>query len=117
MPSKPQGLVRLALYQKLIDSMPYGTAEPTSYPAKDQVLSDVVLGFPTVAIGGIDQSNADQVWQAGVSSMAIVRAITLAESPQSVIDFFAQLMKERHLTFADQGSEWTDMKRGEYVDE
>ncbi|MDV6254186.1 thiamine phosphate synthase [Vibrio sp. EA2] len=76
MPSKPQGLVRLALYQKLIDSIPYG----------EQV------GYPTVAIGGIDQSNAELVWRCGVSSLAVVRAITLSESPKSVIEFFDQLM-------------------------
>lgn len=76
MPSKPQGLIRLALYQKLIDSIPYGKQ----------------VGYPTVAIGGIDQSNADQVWRCGVSSLAVVRAITLSESPKSVIEFFNQLM-------------------------
>ncbi len=76
MPSKPQGLIRLALYQKLIDSIPYGKQ----------------VGYPTVAIGGIDQSNADQVWRCGVSSLAVVRALTLSESPKSVIEFFNQLM-------------------------
>lgn len=76
MPSQPQGLVRLALYQKLIDSIPYGDR----------------TGVPTVAIGGIDQSNADEVWQCGVTSLAVVRAITLAKSPQQVIEFFNQLM-------------------------
>ena len=115
MPSKPQGLVRLALYQKLIDSIPYGNIESVFRPAKDKAGSDYVLGFPTVAIGGIDQSNADQVWQTGVSSLAVVRAITLAESPQSVIEFFAQLMKERQLTFTDQNSELAHSKRGEHA--
>ncbi|WP_321463750.1 thiamine phosphate synthase [uncultured Vibrio sp.] len=76
MPSKPQGLIRLALYQKLIDSIPYGKQ----------------VGYPTVAIGGIDQSNAELVWRCGVSSLAVVRAITLSESPKSVIEFFNQLM-------------------------
>jgi thiamine-phosphate pyrophosphorylase len=83
MPSKPQGLVRLALYQKLIDTIPYGIAGEST---KQQ------FGFPTVAIGGIDQSNADQVWECGVSSLAVVRAITLSSDPQSVINFFASLM-------------------------
>ncbi|KHA58871.1 thiamine-phosphate pyrophosphorylase [Vibrio variabilis] len=115
MPSKPQGLVRLALYQKLIDSIPYTNTEAAFRPAKDKAVSDYVLGFPTVAIGGIDQSNADQVWQTGVSSLAVVRAITLAESPQSVIEFFAQLMKEKQLMFADQNSELTHTKRGEHA--
>lgn len=76
MPSKPQGLIRLALYQNLIDSIPYGEQ----------------LGYPTVAIGGIDQSNAELVWRCGVSSLAVVRAITLSESPKAVIEFFDQLM-------------------------
>ncbi|WDG08383.1 thiamine phosphate synthase [Vibrio campbellii] len=115
MPSKPQGLVRLALYQKLIDSIPYGNKDLAFRPSKDKAVSDYVLGFPTVAIGGIDQSNADQVWQTGVSSLAVVRAITLAESPQSVIEFFAQLMKERQLTFTEQNSESVDTKRGEHA--
>ncbi|NIY89983.1 thiamine phosphate synthase [Vibrio campbellii] len=115
MPSKPQGLVRLALYQKLIDSIPYTNTEAAFRPAKDKAGSDCVLGFPTVAIGGIDQSNADQVWQTGVSSLAVVRAITLAESPQSVIECFAQLMKERQLTFTDQNRELVDTKRGEHA--
>ncbi|HHF2911500.1 TPA: thiamine phosphate synthase [Vibrio alginolyticus] len=115
MPSKPQGLVRLALYQKLIDSIPYGNKDLAFRPSKDKAVSDYVLGFPTVAIGGIDQSNADQVWQTGVSSLAVVRAITLAESPQSVIEFFAQLMKERQLTFTDQNGELAHNKRGDHA--
>jgi thiamine-phosphate pyrophosphorylase len=77
MPSKPQGLLRLALYQKLIDSIPYGEKS----------------GYPTVAIGGIDQSNAERVWRCGVSSLAVVRAITLSESPKQVIEFFKKLME------------------------
>ncbi len=76
MPSKPQGLVRLALYQKLIDTIPYGEG----------------IGYPTVAIGGIDQSNAPLVWDCGVSSLAVVRAITLSQSPKTVIDEFARIM-------------------------
>ncbi len=77
MPSKPQGLLRLALYQKLIDSIPSGEKN----------------GYPTVAIGGIDLSNAEQVWRCGVSSLAVVRAITQSESPEQVIEYFTQLME------------------------
>lgn len=77
MPSKPQGLVRLSLYQQLIDTIPY---------------TEELTGYPTVAIGGIDQSTAAQIWGCGVSSLAVVRAITLAEDPQKVIEFFDKLM-------------------------
>ncbi|CAE6926027.1 thiamine phosphate synthase [Vibrio sp. B1FLJ16] len=80
MPSKPQGLLRLALYQKLIDSIPYGDKN----------------SYPTVAIGGIDASNADQVWRCGVSSLAVVRAITQSESPEQMIEFFSQLMERSY---------------------
>jgi len=76
MPSLPQGLVRLKLYQKLIDTIPYGDD----------------IGFPTVAIGGIDLTNANQVWQCGVSSLAVVRAVTLSDAPKSVVDAFAKVM-------------------------
>ncbi|MCL4156713.1 UNVERIFIED_CONTAM: hypothetical protein GTU68_007360, partial [Idotea baltica] len=67
MPSKPQ----------LIDTIPY---------------TEQLIGYPTVAIGGIDQSTAEQVWECGVSSLAVVRAITLAEDPKKVIEFFEKLM-------------------------
>ena len=80
MPSKPQGLVRLSLYQQLIDTIPY---------------TEELTGYPTVAIGGIDQSTAAQVWECGVSSLAVVRAITLATDPQKVIKFFDKLMVPR----------------------
>ncbi|MCW8331139.1 thiamine phosphate synthase [Photobacterium sp. SDRW27] len=69
MPSKPQGLNRLALYQKLIGD-----------------------AFPTVAIGGIDLTRAEKVWRTGVSSVAVVRAVTQAENTQQVVDAFNQLL-------------------------
>lgn len=62
MPSKPQGLVRLALYQQLLNSMPYGLEQ----------------GVPSVAIGGIDLSNIQSVVNCGVTSVAVVRAVTQA---------------------------------------
>ncbi|MGF1753078.1 thiamine phosphate synthase [Vibrio makurazakiensis] len=77
MPSKPQGLVRLALYQRLIDTIPYSQTD---------------MGYPTVAIGGIDQSTAPLVWECGVSSLAVVRAITLSNSPKRVIGEFEKIM-------------------------
>ncbi len=77
MPSKPQGLVRLALYQRLIDSMQYGQSK----------------GIPTVAIGGIDLDTAPCVWHCGVSSLAVVRAITLSDNVSHVVSQFSLLMK------------------------
>ncbi|RSD30542.1 thiamine phosphate synthase [Vibrio pectenicida] len=89
--SKPQGLVRLALYQKLINSIiqPRSPDEPGSDHGIDYPI-------PTVAIGGINQSNADQVWQCGVSSLAVIGAITSALCLESTIRFFSDLMQDKY---------------------
>lgn len=77
MPSKPQGLVRLKLYQTLLDSLPYGDG----------------AGVPSVAIGGIDTSNVSAVLECGVSSIAVVRAITQAEDVALAVDQLRQLIR------------------------
>lgn len=69
MPSQPQGITKLKLYQQLIGE-----------------------SYPTVAIGGIDINNAEQIWQTGVNSLAVVRAITQADDIQLAIDSFYQVM-------------------------
>ncbi len=69
MPSQPQGTVKLALYQTL--------------------LAD---SYPSVAIGGINTNNANNVWQCGVSSLAVVRAITEADDIQLVINSLQRMM-------------------------
>lgn len=72
MPSQPQGLTNLAKNQQLAGDT------------------------PTVAIGGIDLSVAEEVWQTGVDSIAVVRAITQAEDiPQAVSQFNAIITKPR----------------------
>jgi thiamine-phosphate diphosphorylase len=86
MPSKPQGLIRLKLYQKLIKSI----VVPCSQ------------SIPTVAIGGIDLSNAASVWKQGVSSLAVVRAVTQAQNVDETIKQFDQIIQthreEDHVT-------------------
>lgn len=69
MPSKPQGLNRLALYQKLIGE-----------------------AFPTVAIGGIDLPRAEKVWRTGVTGVAVVRAVTEAVDPAQAIEAFNRVL-------------------------
>lgn len=70
MPSRPQGLERLAKYAALVPEM------------------------PTVAIGGINLERAPAVWQAGVGSIAVVTAITLADDPAAVVDAFNEIMAD-----------------------
>ncbi len=68
MPSQPQGLVNLAKNQQLAGDT------------------------PTVAIGGIDLTVAEQVWQTGVDSIAVVRAITQASNVEEVITQFTAIL-------------------------
>lgn len=87
MPSRPQGLVRLALYQQLVDS---GSHYLSSAPASDHKLSmeqAIALrgALPTVAIGGIDVTNIRSVVECGVASVAVVRAITEADDVHAAV--------------------------------
>ncbi|MBP3140531.1 thiamine phosphate synthase [Aliivibrio fischeri] len=70
MPSQPQGLTNLA---------------------KNQQLAGDTL---TVAIGGIDLSVANDVWQTGVDSIAVVRAITEAEDTEQAVAKFNAIIFE-----------------------
>lgn len=66
MPSKPQGIERLAKYVKLCK------------------------GIPTVAIGGINLSRISDVAKTGVDGIAVVSAITHAEHPLQAYQALAQ---------------------------
>ncbi len=70
MPSQPQGLTNLAKNQQLAGDT------------------------PTVAIGGIDLSVANDVWQTGVDSIAVVRAITEAEDTEQAVAKFNAIISE-----------------------
>ncbi|WP_066567393.1 thiamine phosphate synthase [Snodgrassella sp. CFCC 13594] len=70
MPTEPQGLVKLREYVR---------------QAGDT---------PTVAIGGITLENAPEVLATGVSSLAVVRAITEASDPAAVVAAFEALWTE-----------------------
>lgn len=76
MPSKPQGLIRLGLYQQVVDS-----------------IANRQSRIPTVAIGGIDQTTASEVWQCGVDSLAVVRAITEVDDISDAIARFGKVME------------------------
>ena len=70
MPTAPQGLDKLREYVKQAGST------------------------PVVAIGGIDLNNALAVLATGVSSLAVVRAVTEAENPEAVVKAFQALWDE-----------------------
>ena len=80
MPSLPQGVSRLALYQKLIG---------------DRV--------PTVAIGGITIERAAKVWRTGVSGVAVVSAITQATDPALAITELHKILVPNVETMAAGG--------------
>ncbi|MBD3587463.1 thiamine phosphate synthase [Salinimonas sp. HHU 13199] len=70
MPSVPQGLKRLASYRKLCGDM------------------------PSVAIGGISQAQVEKVWATGVSSVAMVSAITDSPDPSQTIVEIQHLLRQ-----------------------
>ena len=55
-------------------------------------LINLATDIPIVAIGGINLERAPAVWQTGVDSLAVVTAITEAESPEKAVKQFQQLM-------------------------
>ena len=71
MPTAPQGLERLRYYVQMAGKT------------------------PTVAIGGIDLSNAKDVLNCGVSSLAVVRAVTQADNPEQVVKDFQKLWENK----------------------
>ncbi|MBR5939688.1 MAG: thiamine phosphate synthase [Neisseriaceae bacterium] len=71
MPTAPQGLARLRHYVEMAGKT------------------------PTVAIGGIDLSNAQAVLNCGVSSLAVVRAVTQADNPEQVVKDFQALWENK----------------------
>lgn len=74
MPFDPQGVKQLAMWQQFIGKH-----------------------YPTVAIGGINKSNAAQVLATGVGSIAMVRPITEAENQPQAIKELTTIIK----TYAD----------------
>jgi hydroxymethylpyrimidine kinase/phosphomethylpyrimidine kinase/thiamine-phosphate diphosphorylase len=49
--------------------------------------------IPVVAIGGINQLRAKQVWQTGVDSIAVVTAITESENAEIAVKQFQQILQ------------------------
>lgn len=52
--------------------------------------------IPVVAIGGITHELTPKVWDTGVDSIAVVTAITQAESPEKSVEQFQALMSSEH---------------------
>ncbi|QUJ67445.1 thiamine phosphate synthase [Photobacterium sp. GJ3] len=73
---------------KEMPTPPQGVAQLSEH------LATVGGRFPTVAIGGIDLTNVDAVWQTGVSSIAVVRAVTVApDTAQALLAFADKLVR------------------------
>lgn len=52
--------------------------------------------IPVVAIGGINHQRAVDVWATGVDSIAVVTAITEADSPENSVEQFKSLFNQDH---------------------
>jgi thiamine-phosphate pyrophosphorylase len=70
MPTAPQGLGRLRKYAQLMNH------------------------YPLVGIGGIDESTIQAVAETGVGSVAVVRAITGSDNPETAVKRLTQLMRQ-----------------------
>lgn len=74
---------------------PTQTKDMTGQIQGVKTLADLVTlnsDIPMVAIGGITLERADAVASTGVGSIAVVTAITLAESPEQVISEFNKIL-------------------------
>jgi hydroxymethylpyrimidine kinase/phosphomethylpyrimidine kinase/thiamine-phosphate diphosphorylase len=52
----------------------------------------LATNIPVVAIGGINQQRAKQVWQTGVDSLAVVTAVTESKSAETAIKQFQHIL-------------------------
>ena len=71
MPSLPQGVAKLRLYQALVNGR-----------------------FPTVAIGGIDLNKASEIYRSGVDTIAVVRAITESSDLATTLTKFEETWQQ-----------------------
>jgi len=78
---------------KRMATVPQGTARLAAYAA---LLRDV----PLVAIGGIDLASLPEVLQSGVGSVAVVRALVAAESPEAEVARFQAALLQHGVTGA-----------------
>lgn len=69
---------------KVMKSSPQGLDKLTHY-------ASLAKAFPTVAIGGIDLSNASEVYRCGVDSVAVVRAISEASDLPARVEAFQRV--------------------------
>ena len=71
---------------KVMKSAPQGLRRLKHY-------AELAAEFPTVAIGGIDLSNAADVWRCGVGSIAVVRAICDVDDRKAQLARFADVIE------------------------
>ena len=60
----------------------------------EQILA-LTTDIPVVAIGGINLARAKSVWKTGVDAIAVVSAITQAESPKIAVNNFQNLLNTK----------------------
>lgn len=61
---------------------PTGSKDDASVAADEEIKAIIGLGFPAVAIGGINLGNAAQVWSQGFSGLAVISALSQAPAPE-----------------------------------
>lgn len=61
---------------------PTGSKDDAQAVTDEEINAIVGLGFPAVAIGGINAGNAAQVWSKGFAGLAVISALSQASAPE-----------------------------------
>lgn len=70
-----------ATYLGLGAMFPTGSKDDVKLISSEQVRAILDLGVPSVAIGGINVSNAGELWPLGFSGLAVISAVAAASDP------------------------------------
>ena len=63
---------------------PTGSKDDASVIKTAEARRIIDLGLPTVAIGGINADNADEVWKIGFTGLAVISALSGARHPSQI---------------------------------
>ncbi|MEJ8847527.1 thiamine phosphate synthase [Variovorax rhizosphaerae] len=85
----PSYIAMGAVFPTTLKDMPTAPQGPTRLAAYARLLRD----YPLVAIGGIDLGKLPEVLQSGVGSVAVVRALVAATSPETEIERFKRALE------------------------
>lgn len=90
---------RGADYVSIGPIFPTQSKEDLPPPLGTDIISSLkaVLSVPVVAIGGINESNIQEVVEKGASAVAVISAVCSAPSPRQAVERLIRLMQEKEM--------------------